>query len=215
MFRLDLIPTARAFAVAATLLLGMTAAVSPLQADPHQDAKAFVTSVIDEGVRHLTGKKIEEAERRKLFLEFLYRYADSPNLEQSLTGHFWDKATPEQRVTYKKLLEDYLVQSYAKGLSDYSPKEHVDVQGVEDQDGKVLVHALDVDPDDPPPSRVDWLLVKRPDGYRVSDVIFEGVSAVATLKSDFTGAIRNGGGNFEALLTAMRAKIARYTAERK
>ena len=73
---------------------------------------------------------------------------------------------------------------------------------------RVIGHlAADLDPDDPPPSRVDWILVTRPDGFRVGDVIFEGVSAVSTLKSDFIGAIRNGGGNFEALLTAMRAKM--------
>jgi phospholipid transport system substrate-binding protein len=215
MIRRRPIPSAWALIVTLALLLGLTCAAKPLKADPHADAKAFVLSVVDEGVRKLTGKKIDETERRKLFLEFIYRYADSPNVEESLTGHYWDKATPEQRSAYKKLLEDYLVQSYAKSLSGYGPKEHVDVQGIEDRDGKVIVHTLDIDPDQPPPSHVDWILVHRTDGYRVGDVIFEGVGAVATLKADFTGAIRSGGGNFEALLSAMRAKISRYAAEGK
>jgi phospholipid transport system substrate-binding protein len=209
------LPIASALLVAAALWFGSMAAATPVRAGAHENAKAFVNSVIEIGVRQLTGKDLSEAERHKRFLEFLYKYADSPNVEQSLVGHYWDKATPEQRDAYRKLLEDYLTMSYASGLTDYGPKEHIDVLAVEDRDGRTIVHTLDIDPASPPPSRVDWVLVTRADGFRVADVIFEGVSAVSMLRDGFTGTIRNAGGNFEALLTAMKAKIASYKTEHK
>ena len=187
----------------------------PAAADPHEDAKAYVNSIVASGLRQLTGKNLSDTERRKRFLEFFYKYVDSPNVEQSLVGHYWDKATPEQQSAYRKLLEDYLTQSYADSLADISPDEHIDIQSVEDKDGRMIVHTLDVDPSSPPPSRVDWILVSRPGGLRVADVIFQGVSAVDTLRSDFVGAIRNAGGKFEAILSAMRTKIAAYASAHK
>ena len=204
-----------AVAAAGLLLFASIDVVRPAAADPHEEAKAYVNSIVTSGLRQLTGKNLSDNERRKRFLEFFYKYVDSPNVEQSLVGHYWEKATPEQQAAYRKLLEDYLTQSYAASLTDISPNEHIDVQSVEDKEGRMIVHTLDIDPASPPPSRVDWILVSRPDGLRVGDVVFQGVSAVDTLRSDFMGAIRNAGGKFEAILSAMKAKIATYASAHK
>jgi phospholipid transport system substrate-binding protein len=204
-------PIALAMAGIAAFALGCAAPA--VRADELADAKAFASSVVEQGIRQLTGKDISTAERSKRFLDFLHKYGDTPQVEHEMLGRYWERTTPEQRTTYVKLLEDYIVLANVEGLVDFGAKEHVDILDAETVGDHVIVHSLDDDPDDPPPSRIDWILVKRADGFRVADVIFEGVSSVDTFKADFTSIIRNSGGKVQALLDALQAKIDKLKAE--
>jgi phospholipid transport system substrate-binding protein len=202
-----------ALAAAGIVAVSLACVTSAARADQFDDAKTFVHSVVNKGIRELTGKDISTAERSKRFLDFLHTYGDTPQVEQDMIGRYWERATPGQRATYLKQLEDYIVLANVEGLVDFGAKEHVDILDAEKLGDRVVVHSLDDDPDDPPASRIDWVLVARPGGFKVADVIFEGVSAVDTFKADFTGIIRNSGGNVQALLDALQAKIEKLKAE--
>jgi phospholipid transport system substrate-binding protein len=74
-------------------------------------------------------------------------------------------------------------------------------------DGTIVVNSESLEPA-AQPVKVDWIVVARPGGFRIADVIAAGVSARETLKADFTGVIRQNGGNVEDLLAALRKKTA-------
>ncbi|HYM31694.1 MAG TPA: ABC transporter substrate-binding protein [Candidatus Cybelea sp.] len=164
--------------------------------------------VIDEGVQALTPKTLAADKRRELLLAFLYKFADTPNVQQRIIGRYWDRATAEQRTAYLKLLDEYVVLSYEDDFKNFGADEHIDIQNAEAIDGKIVVHSLDIDPLDPPPSRVDWVLVTGPKGFKVTDALVDGVSLIATLSEDFQSILRNNGGKIDGLLDVMRAKIA-------
>ncbi|MGH8746415.1 MAG: MlaC/ttg2D family ABC transporter substrate-binding protein, partial [Burkholderiales bacterium] len=44
-----------------------------------------------------------------------------------------------------------------------------------------------------PAVEVDYRMEKTPDGWKIYDIVFDGVSLVATYRSEFAQQIRNGG----------------------
>ena len=56
-----------------------------------------------------------------------------------------------------------------------------------------------------PPLRVIWRLRARDGGYRIADLMVEGISMGQTQRSEFASVIRLNGGTVEALLEKLRA----------
>lgn len=133
-----------------------------------------------------------------------------PERIQLILGRYWTKATPDQQTSFKSLLVDYAIGSWSKQLAALPPDERIDITGaVAGTDGHVIVHASSISAKETIP--VDWLVAKADDGHwAVVDVTAEGVSVMQTMKGDFTAIIRAHGGNMDALLEALRQKIASF-----
>jgi len=192
------------------ILLGM-APLAPLaaraQADNVQAASGYIAALLDEGFKALIGRDIAEPERARRFRDFLKRHIEMPGLPQGVLGRYWDRMTPAQRDEYLSLFQEYLVVAYAGQLALYPPEGRVGVVGAQAVDGRVVVSSESVEPG-AAPVRIDWFVARGPDGLRVTDVIAAGISARETLRADFTGVIRGNGGQVEALLAALRKKVA-------
>ena len=52
-------------------------------------------------------------------------------------------------------------------------------------------------------------VISKSDGYRVVDVMVEGVSMSVTQRDEFAAVIRNTGGKLEGLLVALRKKTGK------
>jgi len=97
--------------------------------------------------------------------------------------------------------------AYGGALADYSPEGRVTVVGAQHAEGRIVVQSESSEPGGRP-ARIDWFVVSGPSGFRVTDVIAAGVSVRETMRADFTGVIRQNGGQVEALLAALRKKTA-------
>ncbi len=53
---------------------------------------------------------------------------------------------------------------------------------------------------------VDWRVRQVGGGYKVVDILVEGVSMALTQRSDFASVIQRGGGDIEVLLEQLRQK---------
>lgn len=177
------------------------------QADDTQAAARYITALIDDGLKALVTKQITPEERAKRFRGFLQKNIDTPGLPQGVLGRYWDKLSAAQRPEYLKLFEDYLVVAYSGALADYSPEGRVAVIGAQRVDGRIVVQSESSEPGGRP-TRIDWFVVPAGNGFRVTDVVAAGVSARETMRADFTGLIRQNGGQVEALLAALRKKTA-------
>lgn len=194
----------------ALLLLGAASLVSTesrAQADEAQAASRYVAALLDEGFKALIGRDIAEPERARRFRGFLQRHIEMPGLPRGVLGRYWDRMTPAQRDEYLSLFQEYLVVAYSGQLALYPPEGRVGVVGAQALDGRVVVSSESVEPG-AAPVRIDWFVVSTPDGLRITDVIAAGIGARETLRADFTGVIRGNGGQVEALLVALRKKVA-------
>lgn len=193
-------------ALAAALPAGAPALSAWAQAGDTAAASRYIAGLLEEGIAALIGSMPAE-ERSARLARFLRRHIDSPALPQAVLGRYWERLSPAQRDEYVELFERYLVVAYGPQLAGYAPQGKISVIGANAVDGAVVVHCDSVEPGGAP-VRVDWVVVSRPDGLRIANVTASGISAQETLRADFTGVIRSNGGNVEALLNALRKKVA-------
>src|SRR5690606_29082259 len=110
-------------------------------------------------------------------------------------GNNWRTATDEQRKRYTSLYHDYLIGIYVANYAQSSERKITDIKilGVRNgEDGRftaqtelVMHGAGNV--------KVDYLVGKSGDGYKIVDVIIEGVSLLASHRSEFMQLAANGG----------------------
>jgi phospholipid transport system substrate-binding protein len=65
-----------------------------------------------------------------------------------------------------------------------------------------------ISPGSTSPLRIDWRLVNDNHGYKINDVIVEGVSMAVTQRSEFASIIQRNGGQVHGLIAMMREKTA-------
>jgi phospholipid transport system substrate-binding protein len=57
------------------------------------------------------------------------------------------------------------------------------------------------------PIHVVWRVRRRDGGYKIVDVIAEGISIAVTLRSEYVSVLKKNGGNVDGLTRVLRAKI--------
>jgi phospholipid transport system substrate-binding protein len=199
---LTLVLPLAAFVLSIFLVAGSARAAAP---DAESDPVAFLQVFSDRAIAMLADDSLSKEERAREFRSLLQSGFDMERIGRAVLGRYWRSATPEQRAEFLKLFEEFVVLFYADRLSDYSGetlqigKAHV--RG----DRDALVRSRVLRPDRPAVA-VDWRLRRTAEGWRIVDVMIEGVSMTITHRSEFAAVISNSPGRIEGLLQKLREK---------
>jgi phospholipid transport system substrate-binding protein len=123
-----------------------------------------------------------------------------------------------QRQELIETFRDYLIARYSDRLSAYADSGRTPVVlGAHPVEDGVLVSSEVVFGRSPtqggrgapvPPLVVDWRLVAEDGGYKIADVIVDGVSMAITQRSEFADEIQREGGQLPALVANLREQTA-------
>jgi phospholipid transport system substrate-binding protein len=220
MYRMSRI-LSRATAIPGALLF-LALLVLPTRADErissHQEAQTFVRSLAQHAVASLTGRDVTQAERERAFRGLLVAHFDVPQIGKWALGRYWRIATEAEQREYLDLFEEFIVTTYAQRFRDYTNEqlEVVDVKKATDEDGGLVVNSHIVR-DQPKPIRIDWRVAPQPGssdgGYKIVDVVVEGVSMVQTQRSEFSSVIGRNGGKVTGLITELKLKTQQLRAQ--
>jgi len=178
-----------------------------------EPADAFIRTMGNEAIRSLTGAALSAEQREARFREILTRAFDMPTIARFTMGRYWRIATAAQRREYIELFEEFVVGAYAARFKDYSG-ERVEVGQVREINEREKLVASEIVRPGQPTIAVHWR-VRADDGYKIIDVMVEGVSMGITQRDEFAAVIRASGGKVEGLLAALRRKTGReQSAER-
>lgn len=168
-------------------------------------AQAFVEGVVADGIALLSDAGADEAGRQRRFRALLDKNFAMKTIGRFALGRYWRQATPEQRAEYLSLFNDMVVEHYAKQFGGYAGQT-MEITGARAQGERDAVVSSVIPREQGAPVDVDWRvrLNVRGGGYRIVDVVVEGVSMAMTHRSDFDAVIQRGGGSVEALLDALR-----------
>jgi phospholipid transport system substrate-binding protein len=169
------------------------------------DPTSFVS---DLGSRALASMPNEDtaAARQERFRQLFRQYFDVEACARSALGPYWIKATALQRQEFVGLYEDYVVIAYSAALRSLGG-ESFKVLGSQPDKGRVIVTSQ-IQISDAAPIRVDWQLNPTNRGYKVTDVIVNGISMASAQHSDLVSVIQRNNGHMPALLVALREKNA-------
>lgn len=177
------------------------------QADPAQ-AAAFIRQAGGELAATIGGPGGVDEKRRRLE-PFLRRVVDVDGVGRFVLGRFWNIATPPQRHAYLALFHRVLANAVAGRLGEYDGG-HVglEVGRPEVRPDGILVPTTVTRPNNKP-FNVAWLVTADTGGYRIADVVAEGMSLRLAQRSDYTSFLTRNNNDVDALIRALEAQVGR------
>lgn len=175
------------------------------------DGAAFVADFTRKGLDEILMANIPNAEKQKRFRDMFKTYFDLPGIGRFVLTRYWAAATPEEQAKFTKLFEDVIVYTWSRRFSEYNGQSLM-IQG-QQADGKdgTLVKSTIVG-NNSSHFGVDWRLRKRPEGFKVLDIVIEGVSMAITYRQDYSTVISQTG-SFAGLLAQMEKQVADLKAQ--
>ena len=144
--------------------------------------------------------------RQERFHQLFRQYFDVEACARSALGPYWLKATALQRQQFVGLYEDYVVIAYSAALRSLGGESFKVLGSRPDKQQLMVTSQIQIN--GAAPISVDWHLNPTNYGYKVTDLIVNGISMASAQHSDLVSVIQRNNGHLPALLIALREKNA-------
>jgi phospholipid transport system substrate-binding protein len=157
-------------------------------------------------------KDLQAGDQKKVLAlvnEKILPYFDFTRMTQLAAGRYWRQASPEQKKELEKEFRTMLVRTYTKAFTQYQ-NQTIDVKPLKysPADTEVTVKTQILKPGSQP-TNVDYEMKKYDSGWKVFDVVIEGVSMVTSYRGSFASQIEQSGiDSLIKSLADMNAKAA-------
>lgn len=149
-----------------------------------------VTAIVktDKDLQNGNSAKVVQLAEQKVLPHF-----DFTRMTRLAVGRNWSQATPEQRDALTKEFRTLLVRTYSNSLSQYR-NQKIEVKPLQASPGDedVVVRSAVIQ-EGGPPIPIDYRMEKKPDGWKVYDVVIDGASLVTTYRGSFNDQIQRSG----------------------
>lgn len=147
-------------------------------------------SVGDQALAVISNKKLNKDQKQSQLEKIFSGNVDIPWVGRFVMGRYWRQATDEQKSRYLKKYEKFLVLHYTSRFADYSSGTFTITGTKTDENGEFTVN-MELKGDHPgdAPVLVDYRIRKAAAGFKIFDVIVEGVSLITTQRSEFSSVI--------------------------
>jgi phospholipid transport system substrate-binding protein len=152
-------------------------------------------------------KKIE-----KLAEEKVLPYFNFPHMTQLAVGRNWRDASDAQKAALTEQFRTLLVRTYSTSLTQYR-NQTIDVKALKlaPADTEVVVKTLVVQPGGQP-IPIDYSMEKIAAGWKVYDVLIDGVSLVTNYRSSFNTEIKEKG--IDSLIKSLSDRNSKNSAKK-
>ena len=180
------------------LLAVLTAFFGFAHAADEQGPEALVKQVTAEVLDAIkSDKKLASGDRQaalKLAEEKVIPHIDFEEATRLAVGRAWSEASPEQK---KKLVAEFrrmLVRVYSNAIQPYGGQTiQVSPVRMKPGDTEATVHNTFKRASGGKPVGFDYAMRKTDQGWKIYDIVVEGVSLVLTYRSEFDGVVKQEG----------------------
>ncbi len=177
----------------------------PAQAGSVDGAKAFVRGVASDVLDIVKGGGSTDAQQEAL-LGVVNRSVDIDFVAKFVLGRHWRSATDDQRQRYLVAYRPFLKKNYVSRLTRYSGQKFKVNGARQDSDGSYVVTMDIIDPNAANVAML-YRVVEQGGDYLISDIVVEGVSLLATQRSEFNSIAQSKGVDY--LIQALEKQGAR------
>jgi phospholipid transport system substrate-binding protein len=192
-------------ALAAACILWTAFSTPALAAGNIDGAKQFVNGVATQVLAIVKDGSGKSAQQEKL-LGVVDANIDIDYVAKFVLGKYWRQATTEQQQAYLEAYRPFLKKNYVSKLTRYSGQTFTVGQGRVDSDGSYVVTMKINDPAGQDVSMLYRVVDGAKGTYRISDIVVEGVSLLATQRSEFDSIAQSKG--VDGLIDALKKKVA-------
>ena len=166
----------------------------------------FINALADKAIEALTVADVTRTERIARFRLVFNDHFAVEAIGKWILGRHWKQATKDEREEYLALFEDLIVISYVDRFAEYTGERLNVTRAIVVNSANVTVFSEIMRPTGGGPIRVDWRVGGLEQTLKIVDVVVEGTSMSATLRSDFGSIIRRNGGQIAGLIAEIRDK---------
>ena len=133
---------------------------------------------------------------------------DIPTMTRFAVGPSWASMTEAQHAELSRAFERYTTANYAHSFDSYSGQKFV-IQGVTTRGTDKIVQAQLASPHGSTNALI-YRLHETPEGWKIIDVYYNGISQLTTRRADFAAPVASGGAS--GLLSHLEALTAKLLA---
>lgn len=187
-------------------------AVSSRAEDIAKACAEFVSDLAERVIKILKDKSIGKDDRVKALSQIFLDGFDVRAIGRFALGRYWQNASEADREDYLAAFRDYVVETYAARFNSYAGESFVVTKDIPDGEEGAVVFS-DIGRPGEEPAHVQWRVRKTANGYKIVDVVVEGVSLLVTQREEFASVVQRHDGKVAALTALLREKIAQYKAQ--
>jgi len=135
---------------------------------------------------------------------------DLPKIARIVIGKQWEELTAEQQATLEKVFSQLSISAYAYNFKDYTGESFSFISEEETGRGGVFIHTNLHIPGEKD-VKFDYMMKKKDDGWRIINIIADGVSDLALKRSEYDSVLRKEG--FDGLIAKITGKIDNYASQ--
>jgi phospholipid transport system substrate-binding protein len=168
-------------------------------------ARAVIAETVEEVLAVLRDESAPTEDRIRSIEQIVYGRFDLYVMSRLVLARNWKRFSEEQKAEYVEEFRQYLTNSYGSRIERYDQQEVKILGEREEPRGDVVVRTKIMGGEFEGAS-VDYRLRNRAGGWRVIDVVIEGISMVSNYRDQFKSIVSSGGP--ELLLEKLREKNA-------
>jgi len=198
----------RTLAASACALAALVAGVPAGATEDPQAPRALIAATVDQVLAILRDDALVDATKRERLEEIANRRFDFRVMARLVMGRNWRRLDEAQREEFVAEFRTYLANDYGERLQRYDQEEVV-VLGEKPRPRGDVVVATKIVGGENDGALVDYRMRPQGDGdegWRIIDVVIEGISLVANFRDQFREVVSGGGP--EDLLRKLREKNA-------
>ncbi len=188
--------------------VGVFGTVGAARAGAAEGADGFLIDLTDRAMVQLAEPGLAAAEQKLRFRGLLNEGFDLPQIGRFVLGRYWRHADMTQQSEFIDVFEDMMLYRFMPLFSDLSG-EKFDVgpsRPYTNNPDFLSVESKLLRPGEAP-IHVNWRIRKRDTGFKIVDIVAEGVSIAVTLRSEYVSVLKRNGGDVDALTRVLREKV--------
>ncbi len=154
------------------------------------DARQYVERVGDKALGYVADSKLTKLQKQEKLEKLFSENVDFAWVGRFVMGRFWRQATDEQKKRYLAAYEQFETLHYASRFAEYTSGAFKITGSRDDGEGEFTIH-MQIMPGSAQdePVLVDYRVRSEKGGFKIFDVIIEGVSMITTQRSEFSSVI--------------------------
>ena len=186
---LRLVCTATAILVVAS---GLAAPGVRAATESEAGARAVVAETVEEVLVVLRDKSASTEDRIRSLEQIVYGRFDLYVMSRLVLARNWKRFSNQQREQYVAEFKQYLTNSYGNRIERYDQQE-VEITGQREEPRGDVVVQTKIIGGEFEGALVDYRLRNQDSGWRVIDVVIEGISMVSNFRDQFKEVLSRGG----------------------
>jgi phospholipid transport system substrate-binding protein len=177
------------YALSFFLLLGLA---KFSMAQTVQDTGKFIENVFNQTISIAQNKKLSDKQKELGFSNLINDSVDTNWIAKFVIGKYWRQISEEQQKEFIDLYQNYLIKTYIPKFKNYGGGD-IKINKILEQRTGVFFVQSEFQDNEGKVININFRVTKNKDKLLITDIIPEGISFIATQRSEVNSYIANNG----------------------